>query len=427
MAARSLHAVLLFAWLDESFAFLALPPLAGSAGAAARRGSVTAVATEAAAPAQQLAEWCVASGREQAAVGLSGATTLAEALRDVWTVADGMGSAATAGQRAIGFPYWEEATTDPKLFTAVIRHVMGCGEVCEYLGESLQLSARHPNSPTTEDEPMAAPCPVLLFRFYARPAYNPADDPFYDPADDPFAEDGSEDIFGGAVAAAQSDEVVISATHKWVEAMIVHMKVCPFSSSVERAGMPQGGVSYPITRAKTAEAVYAQFWQQVLELDATDERELSTVLLITPDFAMYAPGGYDALADTLNGALTELGMERHIQLVFFHPEYTFRDGQQRIGNSEAAAANFARRSPYPMINLLRTPQARPGVWCGAVGLGGEGDGTGGWRRQVARGLCCGARVRAYHDCILFVRRCAPHRRASPPARSTRQTSATCTL
>ena len=43
--------------------------------------------------------------------------------------------------------------------------------------------------------------------------------------------------------------------------------------------------------------------------------------------------------------------------VFFHPEYTFRDGKQRMGGEEAAA-NFARRSPYPMINLLRTPQVR---------------------------------------------------------------------
>ena len=37
-------------------------------------------------------------------------------------------------------------------------------------------------------------------------------------------------------------------------------------------------------------------------------------------------------------------------------QYTFRDGKQRMG-SEGEAANYARRAPYPMINLLRTPQA----------------------------------------------------------------------
>jgi hypothetical protein len=66
---------------------------------------------------------------------------------------------------------------------------------------------------------------------------------------------------------------------------------------------------------------------------------------------------FDAFADTLNEALGSLRLEEKIQLVFFHPGYTFRDGKQRLG-AEGEAANFARRSPYPMINLLRTPQVR---------------------------------------------------------------------
>jgi len=144
-----------------------------------------------------------------------------------------------------------------------------------------------------------------------------------------------------------------------VEGVIVHMKVCPFSSSVEKAGMPVGGVTYPICHAANAEGVYAQFWSEIVDLMETDERTRATVLLITPDFAMYAPGFFDGLADTLNGALSSLKIERDTQLVFFHPEYMFRDGKQRNGvGAEGAAANYARRSPYPMINLLRTPQVR---------------------------------------------------------------------
>ena len=63
-----------------------------------------------------------------------------------------------------------------------------------------------------------------------------------------------------------------------------------------------------------------------------------------------------------------LGLEKDLQLVFFHPEFTFRDGKERMGG-EGEAANFARRSPYPMINLLRTPQVRDaqkGIPTGAV-------------------------------------------------------------
>ena len=45
-----------------------------------------------------------------------------------------------------------------------------------------------------------------------------------------------------------------------------------------------------------------------------------------------------------------------IQLVFFHPMWVFRDGADRM--DEKGAANFARRSNFPMINILRTNQVR---------------------------------------------------------------------
>jgi hypothetical protein len=79
----------------------------------------------------------------------------------------------------------------------------------------------------------------------------------------------------------------------------------------------------------------------------------------------------------LNDALTgsSLGLEDEIQLgkfcswidpdpssshasaVFFHPKYQFRDGMARISEDQGAA-NFARRSPWPMVNILRTAQVR---------------------------------------------------------------------
>ena len=42
------------------------------------------------------------------------------------------------------------------------------------------------------------------------------------------------------------------------------------------------------------------------------------------------------------------------QLVYFHPGWVFRDGADRMG--ETGAANYARRSNFPMINILRTNQ-----------------------------------------------------------------------
>ena len=63
-----------------------------------------------------------------------------------------------------------------------------------------------------------------------------------------------------------------------------------------------------------------------------------------------------ALTSNVESGGQGLGFEERLQLVFFHPQYSFRDGRERAGND--AAANFARRSPYPMVNILRTPQVK---------------------------------------------------------------------
>lgn len=62
--------------------------------------------------------------------------------------------------------------------------------------------------------------------------------------------------------------------------------------------------------------------------------------------------------------VSSLGLESQIQLVFFHPRFNFRDGQDRVmtsgeaGGPQSACLNYARRAPWPMINILRTSQVR---------------------------------------------------------------------
>ena len=65
---------------------------------------------------------------------------------------------------------------------------------------------------------------------------------------------------------------------------------------------------------------------------------------------------FEQWADTLTGTLEALGIEELLQLIFFHPDWTFRDGGDRSGSG--LAANYARRSPWPMVNILRTKQVR---------------------------------------------------------------------
>lgn len=329
----------------------------------------TAAAADLAAAGHAVAEWCISADRQEATVAVSSAPSLAAAMRDFWlasrTFAEEPGP--RGRQRIIAFPCWE-AASDSAMFQRVLQHIQECSEVCEYLGESLMVAGRHPSAQTTTEEPTKPPYPMLLLRSFAQRSLSDYTEEYG--GDDPFAAlpDEAMDASERGTAGVASDAEVLSTTRAWVEAVIVKMKVCPFSSSADRAGIPAGGVTYPLSHASAGEEVYEQFWRQVLELEATDERELSTVLLITPRFALHSPGGFDAFADTLNAALTQLRLEEQVQLVFFHPGYTFRDGKPRLGGDDAAA-NFARRSPFPMINLLRTPQVRQaqkGVPTGSV-------------------------------------------------------------
>ena len=91
-------------------------------------------------------------------------------------------------------------------------------------------------------------------------------------------------------------------------------------------------------------------------MEQQSERVLSTTLLIAPEFCIDNVELFENWSTTLTMPLTALGVEDLLQLVFFHPNWSFRDGGAREG--EGAAANYARRSPWPMVNLLRTNQVR---------------------------------------------------------------------
>jgi len=117
-------------------------------------------------------------------------------------------------------------------------------------------------------------------------------------------------------------------------------------------------VRYTVSRAKNCDQAFLAYWKEVQALLSVPERDISTVLLVFPEFDLF--GNYevfenycDSLSDSLS--CSSLALEDEVQLVFFHPQYSFRDGNARAG-LESGAANFARRSPWPMINLLRTPQ-----------------------------------------------------------------------
>lgn len=152
------------------------------------------------------------------------------------------------------------------------------------------------------------------------------------------------------------DDEIMSITKTWVSKFMSDMGVCPFTSGADLAGLPMGKVFYAIDRCSGIEEVYARYWNEVVRVEESSQKELSTTLLITPEFFLHQVEHFESFCNTLTQSLTGIGMEDLLQLVFFHPYWTFRDGGDRFG--AGAAANYARRSPWPMINILRTNQVR---------------------------------------------------------------------
>ncbi|KAL3816213.1 hypothetical protein ACHAXA_001269 [Cyclostephanos tholiformis] len=167
------------------------------------------------------------------------------------------------------------------------------------------------------------------------------------------------------------DASIISITESWVSRMMADLALCPFTQSSSRSGIPPGPVRYAVDRlAASPEDAYASYWHEVSRIQDSSESDISTTLHVLPNFCCAIGGigssgveSFEQWADTLTGtlgdgnsSLDDLG--DMIQLIFFHPDWTFRDaGRDRIGEG-GMAGNYARRSPWPMVNILRTRQVR---------------------------------------------------------------------
>lgn len=159
----------------------------------------------------------------------------------------------------------------------------------------------------------------------------------------------------------QDDDVIIQLSKQWVDKMMADLALCPFTQSATKSGIPLGPVRYHIDRVSTFEEAYMAYWAEVCKIECVDESEISTTLHILPQFCMNTVELFEQWADTLTGTLEALDdLENLLQLIFFHPNWMFRDGgrDRSTDGGGGMAAHYARRSPWPMVNILRTKQVR---------------------------------------------------------------------
>lgn len=257
------------------------------------------------------------------------------------------------------YPQMVEEFT-PRYLNILFAHLDACKDVCDHFGITTTLVPY-------QQERKTVGFTVKSFR-------NPdeKEDGDYDFAYDPFWDDGTdfEALYSGIDdedmvkdpypqienKIPDDDEVIMEKTKKWVGAVMSDMGVCPFTQGAEKAGLPLGNVFYCVDRSTGFEDMYARYWKEVVRVERNPEKDISTTLLITPEFCMDNLELFDSFTNTLTQPLTALKVEDLIQLVFFHPYWSFRDGDART--EKGKSANYARRSPWPMINILRTKQVR---------------------------------------------------------------------
>ncbi len=277
--------------------------------------------------------------------------------------------------RTILFPSMKEKLSNPSYLLALLNHLDVCKDVCDTFGittltipkgatgftiKSYKTKNAY-NAASPSDDYQFAPDPLWDdedFEPLYGSMYNQLDD------DDEDQAQSSEGVSRNASAVLpeienpipSTDEEIVSITQTWVSRMMSDMGICPFTQGATMAGLPMGKVYYGVDRSNTCEEIYAAYWKEVVRLEQSDEKNLSTTLLIVPEFAFYNVEAFENFCNTLTQPLETLNVEEVIQLVFFHPQWSFRDGGERSGS--ALAANYARRSPWPMINILRTKQVR---------------------------------------------------------------------
>ena len=306
-----------------------------------------------AATGRSIAEWCVSSDRSEATVAVSSASTVVGAMRDFWHVAHTFGGegGAPGRQRLLAFPAWRDAA-DPAAFQRVLEHIQSCADICEFMGDTMLIAGKHPSAPPSESEPHAAPVPMILLRSFMQKPWNDFSEENFGEAD-PFAALPDGDYINDNELVdpeALSDDECMAKMVGWVKAVAEDIGVLPRESADAPLLDPHlAGVSCALSRARTGEEIYEAFWGAALELASAEEHAHATTVLTTPNFARFNANAFERLASTLNDALAELDLGKHVQLVCVHPAYTTVD-EDRSRRLEFALGT----APLPIISLLRT-------------------------------------------------------------------------
>lgn len=133
---------------------------------------------------------------------------------------------------------------------------------------------------------------------------------------------------------------VSDAVYRWLDTFVVGMNLCPFAGPE----IARHRVRLVVSAARDEGALLTALQDEIIALagDSTTE----TTLLIHPqvlrDFL-----DYNDFLNVCEQLLRDMNAEGEFQIASFHPQYQF------AGTQAADAENYANRSPYPLLHILR--------------------------------------------------------------------------
>ena len=222
----------------------------------------------------------------------------------------------------------------PSFLESVMSHLDVCKDVCDDFGVNTIISPVQENkmgkSTVTGFTVKSYKVPNKVGTFASDGNFNFAPDPFFDNDDWDALEDqirataqqeeddDDEDLDIDSLPAIvdkipDNDEILLDVTKKWVNKVMSDMGICPFTKGADRAGLPMGDVFYTVDRSTAIEDMYARYWKEVVRVQDNSETDLSTTLLIAPEFLIDNVEMFENFSNTLTQPLETLNIEVSIQ------------------------------------------------------------------------------------------------------------------
>ncbi|NNF32634.1 MAG: DUF1415 domain-containing protein [Saprospiraceae bacterium] len=147
-----------------------------------------------------------------------------------------------------------------------------------------------------------------------------------------------------------TDQKVIDIVTQWIDEFIIGYNICPFASYPFKNDL----IQYLVSESTELEDQLYDLVRLFVLMMSTNEEELSNSFLIfSQDQSRFED--FLIIDDMAEMLLEEYGFTEHLQVVLFHPEFSYAD------EDPEDPSNLTNKSPYPMIHVLRKKEVQRAI------------------------------------------------------------------